>query len=96
MVLRPQVLGLLSTKDLILVDPEDAMPVEQLLAHCGRDLLTVWFDTPVNTMLTDFLRGNSHLAFVQRVNDDDPTKDPFYELSALPGDVTTTTVTVTR
>ena len=40
-------LGLLSTKDLILVDPEDAMSVDMLLAHCGRDLLTVWFDTPV-------------------------------------------------
>ena len=41
------------------------------------------FDTAVNTMLTDFLRGNSHLAFVQRVNDEHPTRDPFYELIGI-------------
>lgn len=59
-----QVVGLLSTKDLILVDPEDALAVEQLLAHCGREVMMVWNDTPVNTLFKDFTRGNSHLAFV--------------------------------
>ena len=33
-----EVVGLLSAKDLILVDPEDALSVEQLLAHCGREV----------------------------------------------------------
>ena len=62
----PDVVGLLSAKDLILIDPEDALNVETLLAHCGRDVMRVWNDTPVNQLFKDFTRGSSHLAFVQR------------------------------
>ena len=46
--------------------------------------MRVWEDTPVNTLFQDFTRGNSHLAFVQRVNDDDEGRDPFYELQVAP------------
>ena len=35
---RQQVVGLLSTKDLILLDPEDGLSAEVLLAHCGRQV----------------------------------------------------------
>ena len=63
---RPEVVGLLSAKDLILIDPEDALSVETLLAHCGRDVMRVWNDTPVNQLFKEFTRGSSHLAFVQR------------------------------
>ena len=48
-----EVVGLLSTKDLILVDPQDALSVHQMRAHCGRDLFIVWYDTAVNK-LKDF------------------------------------------
>ena len=61
-----QVAGLLSAKDLILVDPEDALSVDQLLAHCGRDVMRVEQSTPVNTLFKEFTNGKSHLAFVQR------------------------------
>ena len=60
------VVGLLSTKDLIIVDPEDALSVETLLAFCGREVLRVWNDTPVNTLFHNFTEGsNSHFAFVE-------------------------------
>ena len=80
---RQQVVGLLSTKDLILLDPEDGLSAEVLLAHCGRQVFTVWFDHPVNKMFADFKHRHTHLAFVQRVNDDDEGRDPFYELQGI-------------
>ena len=57
---------------------------EVLLAHCGRQVFTVWFDHPVNKMFADFKHRHTHLAFVQRVNDDDEGRDPFYELQVAP------------
>ena len=36
-----------------------------LLAHCGRQVFTVWFDHPVNKMFADFKHRHTHLAFVQ-------------------------------
>jgi metal transporter CNNM len=80
---RHEVVGLLSTKDLILLDPEDGLSAEVLLAHCGRQVFTVWFDHPVNKMFADFKHRHTHLAFVQRVNDDDEGRDPFYELQGI-------------
>ena len=80
---RQHVVGLLSTKDLILLDPEDGLSAEVLLSHCGRQVFTVWFDHPVNKMFADFKHRHTHLAFVQRVNDDDEGRDPFYELQGI-------------
>eukprot|EP00316_Scyphosphaera_apsteinii_P000238 CAMPEP_0119313998 /NCGR_PEP_ID=MMETSP1333-20130426/31204_1 /TAXON_ID=418940 /ORGANISM="Scyphosphaera apsteinii, Strain RCC1455" /LENGTH=591 /DNA_ID=CAMNT_0007319007 /DNA_START=301 /DNA_END=2076 /DNA_ORIENTATION=- len=77
------VAGLLSTKDLILIDPEDSMPVGTLLKHCGRPVMTFRNDTPVTNLFRNFKRGKSHLAFVQRVNDIDNPEDSFNELSGL-------------
>ena len=78
-----EVVGLLSTKDLILVDPQDALSVHQMRAHCGRDLFIVWYDTAVNKLFKDFKGSHSHLAFVQRVNDADAARDPFYEVIGI-------------
>jgi len=78
-----EVLGLLSTKDLILIDPEDRMPVGQLLKHCGRSVLTFWFDTPVAQLFRDFKHGRSHLGIIKRVNEDDERRDPFYEITGI-------------
>ena len=46
-------------------------------------MFTVWFDHPVNKMFADFKHRHTHLAFVQRVNDDDEGRDPFYELQGI-------------
>ncbi len=61
------VVGLLSTKDLILIDPEDAHGVGTLMKYCGRSIATTWYDTPVAQLFRELKRGRSHLAFVQRV-----------------------------
>ena len=61
-----EVAGLLSAKDFILVDPEDALSVDQLVVSCGREVMMVNHDTPVNALFKQFTRGHSHLAFVQR------------------------------
>ena len=35
------IVGLMLTKDLMLVDPEDEVPITALLQFCGRDILAV-------------------------------------------------------
>ena len=60
------VMGLLSTKDLMLVDPESAMPVGDLLKHCARRAVCVSAETPVAQLFRDFKRSRSHLALVQQ------------------------------
>lgn len=74
---RFEVVGLLSTKDLILVDPESAISVKQLLMYCGREVQRVWFGMSVNNLFKMFLRGSSHLAFVQRYQDSPGTSQGF-------------------
>ena len=51
--------------------------------HASAQVFTVWFDHPVNKMFADFKHRHTHLAFVQRVNDDDEGRDPFYELQGI-------------
>jgi Mg2+/Co2+ transporter CorC len=63
------VVGLLSAKDLLLMDPETAVPLSQMLKYCSRAVVTAWFDTPVAQLFRDFKNGLSHLAMIQRVND---------------------------
>lgn len=88
------VVGLLSAKDLILVDPENAVPLSQMLKYCAREVVTAWFDTPVAQLFRDFKSGRSHLAMIQRVNDGatagageggaaSAVCDPFYEVVGI-------------
>jgi metal transporter CNNM len=39
----------------------------------------VFADTKLSEMLNEFKKGQSHIAVVQRVNNEDPNIDPFYE-----------------
>lgn len=45
------IVGLMLTKDLMLVDPEDEVPITALLQFCGRDILAV----PVSSSETQAL-----------------------------------------
>mmetsp|Transcript_28430 Transcript_28430/g.71545 ORF Transcript_28430/g.71545 Transcript_28430/m.71545 type:complete len:692 (-) Transcript_28430:62-2137(-) len=58
------VVGLLFTKDLILVDPDDEIPVGALLSFCGRSLHVVRNDTTIDQLLTAAQTQRSHLFFV--------------------------------
>jgi len=71
-------IGLLFVKDLILLDPKDAIPLNTVLKLYGRDVIQVFPDTPLDKMLELFKTGKSHLAIVHDVNDQGDG-DPFYE-----------------
>ena len=62
---RTNVVGLLYTKDLIMVDPEDDLPVSRVLEFCGRELLSVAANTRLDLMFQQVESGRSHLYFVQ-------------------------------
>lgn len=63
------IFGVLFAKDLILLDPEDSVPIRYVLSFFNRTLLLVYDTTPLDEMLNIFKRGGGHLALVQRVMD---------------------------
>jgi len=60
-----QVIGLLFVKDLILLDPEDELPVENIIDTFHHDLKLLDFNADVKTVMSEFLHGRSHLAIVR-------------------------------
>lgn len=58
------VVGLLFAKDLILVDPDDEIPVGAMLSFCGRPLHVVSHDTTIDKVLAAAQTQRSHLFFV--------------------------------
>mmetsp|Transcript_2582 Transcript_2582/g.7605 ORF Transcript_2582/g.7605 Transcript_2582/m.7605 type:complete len:748 (+) Transcript_2582:102-2345(+) len=67
------VVGLLFAKDLILVDPDDEIPVGAMLSFCGRSVHTVRNDTTLDKLLTAAQTLRSHLFFVVEGSDESPT-----------------------
>ncbi|KAI0562847.1 Cyclin M transmembrane [Gracilaria domingensis] len=63
---RHNIIGVLFAKDLILLDPEDSVPIKTVLLFFGRTVLLVFFDTTLNKMLNIFRQGGGHMAIVQR------------------------------
>lgn len=66
---RDNIFGVLFAKDLILLDPEDCVPIKYVLSFFNRTLLLVYATTPLDEMLNIFKRGGGHLALVQRVSE---------------------------
>jgi len=75
---RSNIIGVLFAKDLILLDPEDAVPLTSILHFFNRTVLLVYDDTPLFDMLGIFKQGGGHLAIVQKVVTSD-TSDPTLE-----------------
>jgi len=73
-----RVTGLLFVKDLILLDPEDEIPVATMLDVFDHPVLHVWPDYELDNLLNDFCTGRSHIAIVRDVVRDDPNRDPYY------------------
>lgn len=67
---RENIIGILFAKDLILLDPEDAVPIRTVLSFFNRNLLTVLEDTPLNKMLNIFCQGGAHMAIVHKEQSD--------------------------
>lgn len=72
---RENIIGVMFTKDLILLDPEDSVPIKTILLFFSRTVLLVFFDTPLNLMLNIFKQGRGHLAIVQQKNPQKPGED---------------------
>merc|ERR1719233_1137178 len=60
------VIGLLFVKDLILLDPEDELPIRNIIDTFRHDLKHIDYGTSVKEILDEFRVGRSHLAIVRR------------------------------
>jgi metal transporter CNNM len=76
---RDDVVGILLTKDLLFLDPEDEIPVSSFIRLFGRRPVVAWHDERLGEILTTFKKEKSHIAVVRNVNSTGPG-DPFYEL----------------
>lgn len=82
-VSKNNIIGLLFTKDLIFIDPEDETPVRSFVEIFGRGLHVVWTDDRLGDVLRDLKKGHSHMALARDVNNDDSTQDPYYEIRGI-------------
>lgn len=64
---RNNITGLLFVKDLIFIDPEDAVPVKSFQKIFLRSIERVWDDDNLGDVLNLFKKGRGHLALVQTV-----------------------------
>ncbi|XP_056387854.1 metal transporter CNNM1 isoform X2 [Hyla sarda] len=76
------IVDILFVKDLAFVDPDDCTPLQTITRFYHRPLHCVFNDTRLDTVLEEFKKGKSHLAIVQRVNDEGEG-DPFYEVMGI-------------
>ncbi|CAL8330318.1 unnamed protein product [Lota lota] len=79
---RSNIVDLLFVKDLAFVDPDDCTPLKTITKFYSHQLHFVFNDTKLDTMLEEFKKGKSHLAIVQRVNNEGEG-DPFYEVLGI-------------
>ncbi|KFZ63864.1 Metal transporter CNNM1, partial [Antrostomus carolinensis] len=79
---RDNIVDLLFVKDLAFVDPDDCTPLQTVTRFYRRPLHCVFNDTRLDTLLEDEAKGKSHLAIVQRVNNEGEG-DPFYEVMGI-------------
>mmetsp|Transcript_73347 Transcript_73347/g.122521 ORF Transcript_73347/g.122521 Transcript_73347/m.122521 type:complete len:715 (+) Transcript_73347:68-2212(+) len=66
---RSCVVGVLFAKDLILVDPNDEIPVASMLPFCARSVNCAHQHTTLERMLQEMQSSRAHLWFVSRGNE---------------------------
>ncbi|XP_056266253.1 metal transporter CNNM1-like isoform X2 [Pseudoliparis swirei] len=79
---RSNIVDVLFVKDLAFVDPDDCTPLKTITRFYRHPLHCVFSDTKLDAMLEEFKKGKSHLAIVQRVNNEGEG-DPFYEVMGI-------------
>ncbi|XP_069070501.1 metal transporter CNNM3 isoform X1 [Pleurodeles waltl] len=79
---RSNIVDILYVKDLGLVDPDDCTPLSTITKFYNHPLHFVFNDTKLDAVLEEFKRGKSHMAIVQKVNNEGEG-DPFYEVMGL-------------
>ncbi|XP_059421815.1 metal transporter CNNM1 isoform X2 [Carassius carassius] len=79
---RSNIVDILFVKDLAFVDPDDCTPLKTITQFYKHPLHCVFNDTKLDAVLEQFKKGKSHLAIVQRVNNEGEG-DPFYEVMGI-------------
>ncbi|XP_051832375.1 metal transporter CNNM4 isoform X2 [Antechinus flavipes] len=79
---QSNIVDILYVKDLAFVDPDDCTPLKTITRFYNHPVHFVFHDTKLDAMLEEFKKGKSHLAIVQKVNNEGEG-DPFYEVLGL-------------
>ncbi|XP_048474662.1 metal transporter CNNM3 [Rhincodon typus] len=79
---RSNIVDIVYVKDLAMVDPEDCTPLNTIIKFYNHPLHFVFNDTKLDAVLEEFKKGKSHMAMVQKVNNEGDG-DPFYEVLGL-------------
>ncbi|XP_059909892.1 metal transporter CNNM4 isoform X2 [Gadus macrocephalus] len=79
---RSNIVDVLYVKDLAFVDPDDCTTLKTITKFYSHPVHFVFHDTKLDSMLEEFKKGKSHLAIVQKVNNEGEG-DPFYEVLGL-------------
>ncbi|XP_013870547.1 metal transporter CNNM4 isoform X2 [Austrofundulus limnaeus] len=79
---RSNIVDILYVKDLAFVDPDDCTHLKTITKFYNHPVHFVFHDTKLDAMLEEFKQGKSHLAIVQKVNNEGEG-DPFYEVLGL-------------
>ncbi|XP_029999764.1 metal transporter CNNM4 [Sphaeramia orbicularis] len=79
---RSNIVDILFVKDLAFVDPDDNTTLKTITKFYNHPVHFVFHDTKLDSMLEEFKKGKSHLAIVQKVNNEGEG-DPFYEVLGL-------------
>ncbi|XP_074066137.1 metal transporter CNNM4 isoform X2 [Macrotis lagotis] len=79
---QSNIVDILYVKDLAFVDPDDSTPLKTITRFYNHPVHFVFHDTKLDAMLEEFKKGKSHLAIVQKVNNEGEG-DPFYEVLGL-------------
>nr|XP_042121693.1 metal transporter CNNM4 [Peromyscus maniculatus bairdii] len=79
---QSNIVDILYIKDLAFVDPDDCTPLKTITRFYNHPVHFVFHDTKLDAMLEEFKKGKSHLAIVQKVNNEGDC-DPFYEVLGL-------------
>ncbi|XP_068130998.1 metal transporter CNNM3-like isoform X2 [Hyperolius riggenbachi] len=79
---RTNIVDILYLKDLAYVDPDDCTPLTTITRFYSHPVHFVFSDTKLDAVLEEFKKGKSHMAIVQKVNNEGEG-DPFYEVMGL-------------
>ncbi|NXM76364.1 CNNM4 protein, partial [Serilophus lunatus] len=79
---RSNIMDILYIQDLAFVDPDDCTALKTITKFYNHPVHVVFHDTKLDAMLEEFKKGKSHLAIVQKVNNEGEG-DPFYEVLGL-------------
>ncbi|KAM6972244.1 metal transporter CNNM1 [Aplochiton taeniatus] len=79
---RSNIVDILFVKDLAFVDPDDCTSLKTITQFYKHPMHCVFNDTKLDAMLEEFKKGKSHLAIIQRVNNEGEG-DPFYEVLGI-------------